>query len=279
VKGEAAQQHCKFWAEHIMTSSGTANAASQSFASGAIKVPAVTALFWAIKILTTGMGETTSDYLVGAMNPKIAVLGGAASLVAALLVQWLWPRFHAPIYWGAVLMVGIFGTMAADVTHRVIGVPYSVSSLAFALGLAGAFWLWQKSEGTLSIHSVRGRRREAFYWAVVLLTFALGTALGDLSAHSWGLGYFPSALLYGLLILLPLIAYRRFGLGEIAAFWCGYVITRPLGASFADWFGAPVERGGMGYGFGSVSAVLFVIFVALVAYVTLKGDGMEQSAR
>ena len=175
-------------------------------------------------------------------------------------------------------MVSVFGTMAADVVHRVLGVPYSLSSLAFGLGLMATFWLWQKSEGTLSIHSIRTRRREAFYWAVVLMTFALGTAVGDMSAHSWGLGYLPSAILYGALILVPLVAYRRFGLGEVAAFWAAYVLTRPLGASFADWFGAPVARGGIGLGFGPVSAVLLAGFVALVSYaaVTRDGEGAAQ---
>ncbi len=241
--------------------------------TGAIKVPAATALFWGIKVLTTGMGETMSDYLVGAINPHLAVLGGAAGLGLCLLVQWLWPRFSQPVYWLAVLMVAIFGTMVADVVHTVLGVPYSVSACGFAAGLALAFWLWHRLEGTLSIHSIRTRRREFFYWCVVLMTFALGTALGDLSAHNWGLGYFPSAIVYGLLILVPFFAWRSGAMGEVAAFWTAYVLTRPLGASFADWFGAPVPRGGLGFGFGPVSAVLLLIFLALVVRATVTDDG------
>lgn len=229
------------------------------------KVPAATALFWAIKILTTGMGETTWDFLVGAMDPKLAVILGAFALAAGLAAQILSPQFRAWIYWVAVLMVAVFGTMAADVTHVVLGVPYLASSLAFALGLAAAFWLWHLSEGTLSVHSIVTRRREVFYWAVVLLTFALGTALGDLSAHNLALGYFVSAIGYGALILLPWGFFASGRLGEVAAFWSAYVLTRPLGASFADWFGAPPARGGLGFGFGPVSLVLAVIFVLLVA--------------
>ena len=231
----------------------------------AIKVPTATALFWTLKTLTTGMGETTSDYLVGAMNPKMAVLACAAALGVSLLVQWLSPRFSAWIYWIAVLMVGIFGTMVADVIHRVFGVPYVVSSLCFALALSLTFLLWARVERTLSIHSISTRRREFFYWCVVLLTFALGTALGDMSAHSLDLGYFPSALGYGVLIILPFAAWRFFGLNEVTAFWLAYIVTRPLGASFADWFGAPIPRGGLGFGFGLVSAFLGLLFLVLVA--------------
>lgn len=250
-------------------------AAPGPLSSAAIKVPAATALFWVIKVLTTGMGETTSDFLVGAFDPHVAVLGGGAMFGVFLLLQWFWPRFWAPVYWLAVLMVAVFGTMAADVVHQVLGVPYWLSSTVFALLLALDFWLWRRVEGTLSIHSIRGRRREVFYWSVVLLTFALGTALGDLSAHSWQFGYFVSAVGYGLLILLPLLAHRLGALGEIAAFWAAYVVTRPLGASVADWLGAPVERGGLGLGFGSVSAALAVLFVGLVVWATLSRDGDE----
>lgn len=233
--------------------------------SASVKVPDATALFWAIKVLTTGMGETTSDYLVGAMNPKIAVLGGAAALGVSLLIQWLAPRFNAVIYWVAVLMVAVFGTMAADVIHRVLGVPYPIASVLFFVALLASFWVWQRVEGTLSIHSISTRRREAFYWTVVLLTFALGTALGDMTARSLGLGYFGSILLFGLLIALPYLAFRQGRIGGVAAFWSAYVLTRPLGASIADWLGAPVPRGGVGYGFGTVSLALGVVFILLVA--------------
>jgi uncharacterized membrane-anchored protein len=234
-------------------------------AAPAMKVPATTSLFWAIKILTTGMGETSSDYFVGALKPEIAVILGAIALAACLGVQILAPRYGAWTYWIAVLMVAVFGTMAADVVHVVLGVPYLVSSLVFALTLAAAFAIWQRIEGTLSVHSITTRRREVFYWSVVLLTFALGTALGDLSAHNAGLGYFASAILYGVLILIPLAAFRAGRLGEVAAFWSAYVVTRPLGASLADWMGAPLQRGGLGLGFGRVSLALGVVFVILVA--------------
>lgn len=259
-----------------MTDSAEDDALLAGFGSGnAVKVPAATLLFWIIKILSTGLGETSSDYLVGAFNPKIAVVFGATLIALSLAVQWLWPRFNTWVYWLAVLMVSIFGTMAADVVHRVLGVPYAISSLAFAFALALTFWLWSRVEGTLSIHSIQTRRREGFYWAVVLLTFALGTALGDMSAHTLNLGYLPSAFIYLALILLPPLAWRRALFGPVAAFWSSYVLTRPLGASFADWFGAPVPRGGLGLGFGPVSAALMLVFLALVAYAAQSHDGTE----
>ncbi len=239
----------------------------------AVKVPAATALFWVIKVLTTGMGETTADWLVEVMDPHLAVVGGFLALVAALAWQIALPRFRPWPYWTCVLMVGIFGTMAADVTHRVLGVPYEVSSVAFATALGVIFWLWRRDEGTLSIHSITSRRREVFYWAAVLATFALGTALGDLSARSLGLGYFPSALVYGALIALPALGYRVFRLNAVAAFWLSYIVTRPLGASFADWFGLPVRRGGLGYGMGPVSLTLFIVFLGLVAFAAWSRDG------
>lgn len=240
----------------------------------ASKVPEATLLFWTIKVLTTGMGETTSDFLVGAMNPKVAVLLGLGALIASLAVQLFARRFHPWIYWLAVLMVAVFGTMAADVTHVVLGVPYLVSSVAFAVALGLAFWLWHAAERTLSVHSITTPRREVFYWAVVLLTFALGTALGDLSAHGLSIGYFGSALVYGALILVPLGLFRTGRLGEVAAFWSAYVMTRPLGASLADAFGAPAPRGGLGLGFGPVSLVLAVAFVLLVARAAREEDAI-----
>ena len=152
------------------------------------KVPAVTAWFWAVKILTTGMGEATSDYLVHTINPVIAVGIGAAGLAIALAVQFTVRRYVAALYWLAVTMVAVFGTMEADVLHVALGVPYAVSTAGFAVALAVIFAVWHAAEKTLSIHSVRTRRRELFYWAAIMATFALGTAAGDLSAYTLGLG-------------------------------------------------------------------------------------------
>ncbi len=156
------------------------------------KVPEVTVIFWVIKILTTGMGETTSDFLVHRIDPPIAVPIGGACFLITLTVHFLMPRFNVWIYWLAVVMVSVFGTMAADVLHVGLGVPYWISTTVFGVSLLMIFLVWFWSERTLSIHSIRTKRREVFYWATVLTTFALGTAAGDMTASSLGLGYsFP----------------------------------------------------------------------------------------
>src|SRR5580704_10558071 len=155
------------------------------------------------------MGESTSDYLVHRLNPEIAVLLGFAGFLAALTLQFSMRRYVAWTYWLAVVGVGVFGTMAADVLHVGFSVPYAVSSVLYALMLVAVFVTWQKTEGTLSIHSVDTPRREAFYWAAVVATFAMGTALGDLSAITLHLGYFGSGLLFASVIAIPAIGYWR----------------------------------------------------------------------
>jgi uncharacterized membrane-anchored protein len=240
-------------------------------ATGPRKVPEVTIYFWVIKLLSTAMGEATSDYLVFHIDPYVAVILGTAGLVVALILQLSVRRYIPWVYWLAVVMVAVFGTMAADVAHVVLGIPYVVSTFAFFITLSIVFVLWFRSEKTLSIHSIVTRRREFFYWATVMATFALGTAAGDMTAATLGLGYFPSFLLFAVLFALPLIARRFFGLPEVFAFWFAYVITRPLGASFADWMGKPT-LGGLAVGDGKVALVLTVLIVATVAYVTFRRD-------
>jgi uncharacterized membrane-anchored protein len=236
------------------------------------KVPAVSALFWVTKILTTGMGETTSDFFVTTIEPVVAVGIAFVLLVVILVVQLRQTRYVPWIYWTTVVMVSIFGTMAADVLHVQFGVPYAVSTAAFAGILAIVFLWWYLSERTLSIHSIRSTRREAFYWATVLATFALGTAAGDWTATVLGLGYLASGVLFLVLICLPAIAYRWFRLNPVVAFWIAYVLTRPLGASFADWFGVSHERGGLAFGTGPVSLVLAAAIAVCVAVLTRRGE-------
>ena len=152
------------------------------------------------------------------------------------------------MYWLAVLMVAIVGTMAADVLHKQFGVPYAISSVFFAAVLAVVFLAWHRTEGTLSIHSITTTRRELFYWAAVLSTFALGYRSRRLHGHTIKLGYFASAVLFAVLILIPAVGYRFFGMNEVLAFWFAYVLTRPLGASIADWLGKPKHSSGLGTG-------------------------------
>ncbi len=232
------------------------------------KVPEITAIFWVLKLLTTGMGEAMSDFL-GNKSVPIAAAIGIFGLAFAIWLQMRQREYRAPVYWFAVMMVAIFGTMAADGIHDGASIPYSVTTPVFALVMAAIFLLWYRSEGTLSIHSITTGRREGFYWAAVLATFALGTAAGDLTAIPLNLGFFPSALLFISVIAIPAVGWWRFGMNPIVAFWFAYIVTRPIGASFADWFSKPHAITGLGFGDGTVSGLALTVFIALVAYVTV----------
>ena len=186
-------------------------------------------------------------------NPVAAVGLGFVGFLVALAVQFSRRRYIAWTYWFAVVMVGVFGTMAADVLHVGFGVPYIASTVLYAVVLAAVFVTWQKTEHTLSIHTIDTPRREAFYWAAVVATFAMGTALGDLTATTFGLGYFFSMVLFAGVILVPAVGFRWVHWNTIFTFWFAYVVTRPLGASFADWLGKPKSVGGLGWGAGRVS--------------------------
>jgi uncharacterized membrane-anchored protein len=254
------------------------------------KVPEITAYFWIIKILTTAMGESTSDYLVSHMDPVIAVMLGALGLIVALALQFSVRRYVAWVYWLCVVMVAIFGTMAADVLHIGLGVPYVVSTTFFFLALVIIFAAWYASEKTLSIHSIYTRRREMFYWLTVMATFALGTALGDMTATTLGLGYLSSGILFIVLIVVVAIAHyitkgilsaehRHLSRNAVLAFWLAYILTRPLGASFADWMGKAHSVGGLGWGDGSVSVVLSVIILCFVGYLSITRVDVEEERR
>jgi uncharacterized membrane-anchored protein len=243
---------------------------ARSSAGRLSKVPEITALFWVTKALTTAFGESTSDYSVHAIAPAVAVVLGFLAFCVAIYLQFRTNRYRVWAYWLAVSMVGVFGTMAADVLHVGIGVPYAVSTVLFAVVLAAVFVAWHRVEGTLSIHSIRTPRRETFYWAAVVATFALGTAAGDLAATTFGLGYLPAACVFAGLIVVTAIAHLRFRLNAVAAFWIAYVLTRPLGASIADWLGKPKANGGEGVGAGTVAAVLAALIIVSVAYLTLR---------
>jgi uncharacterized membrane-anchored protein len=242
----------------------------------AAKVPEITALFWVIKVLTTGMGEATSDYL-GKISLVLAGAVGFLGFAIALWLQFRTRRYVPVVYWFAVLMVAVFGTMAADALHVVLGVSYVVSTACYAVALAVVLVLWRRTEGTLSIHSIVTRRRELWYWLTVLLTFALGTAAGDLTAIFLHLGFLASGVLFAVVIAVPAIAWWRLRLDAVVAFWWAYVVTRPLGASFADWLGKPRSfAGGLGLGDGAVSGVALLLIAALVGYVAGTRHGVQE---
>jgi uncharacterized membrane-anchored protein len=242
----------------------------------AAKVPEITVLFWVLKILTTGMGEAMSDFL-GQNSVPLAALIGIFGTLLAFRLQYRRRVYHAPTYWFCVMMVAIFGTMVADGIKDGLGLSYAVTTPFFALVAAAVFWRWQRSEGTLDIHTITTRRRETFYWSAVLATFALGTAAGDLTAITLGWGFAPSAALFGAVIAVPLLGWWRFGLNPVVSFWAAYVVTRPLGASFADWFSKPHLDTGLGLGDGTVSAIELVAFVGLVACMAARQRGPEPS--
>jgi len=236
------------------------------------RVPAVTAMFWVVKVLTTGIGETTSDFLVKRFPPELVVPLALLALVAVLALQFRLRRYVAAVYWTAALMVSVFGTMAADVLHVGLGVPYAASTAGFAVVLAAVFVVWWRTERTLSVHGITTRRRELFYWATVLTTFALGTAAGDWTAMSLGLGFLASGVLFAVVIAVPAAAHARFRLNAVLAFWAAYIVTRPLGASFADWLGKEHSiGGGLGFGDGRVALAAIVLIVLLVTRAALSG--------
>jgi uncharacterized membrane-anchored protein len=233
------------------------------------KVPEITVVFWLLKLLTTGMGEVMSDY-AGSVSTTYGAVVITVMFAVAMWLQLRQRHYRAPYYWFAVASIAVFGTMTADGIHADVGVSYGVTTAAFAAITAAIFAVWYRSEGTLSIHSIDTRRRELFYWAAVLGTFALGTAAGDFTATSLNLGFLNSILLFAAVIAIPAIGWWRFGMNPILAFWFAYVITRPLGASFTDWFSKPVSATGLGLGNGAVSLLALAVFIPIVTWVTIS---------
>lgn len=255
-----------------------AHARSSAFTRrAALRVPEVAVLFWVVKALSTALGESTSDFLVHAVNPFLAVAFGFIVFLVALALQFSRRRYVAWNYWFAVAAVGVFGTMAADALHVGAGVPYTVSTCLYAAILVAVFVVWQRVERTLSIHEIDSARREVFYWLAVCATFAMGTALGDLTAYTFRLGYLASGIFFALVIAVPAIGYRWFEWNAVLAFWLAYVMTRPLGASFADYMGKPTTSSGMGWGAGPVAAALALAMLALVAYLAVTRRDVQRA--
>jgi uncharacterized membrane-anchored protein len=244
----------------------------------AAKVPEIIVLFWVIKILTTAGGEATSDYLKTYGN----IVGGGTEVglfVAGLVLQFGTRRYRALAYWFLAFAIAIFGTGVSDFLHLDVKIPYAGTTALWAVILAAIFWIWHRSEGTLSIHSITTQRREAYYWATVFATFALGTALGDFTATALGLGYLASGILFGIVILIPALAWWRFGLNDVVAFWCAYVVTRPLGASFADYISKPHGISGVNFGDGPTAVVFALVVVVLVLYLAVRRPDIQPPLR
>ena len=236
------------------------------------KVPLITLYFWIIKILATTVGETGADFLnfnLG-FGLMLTSLLAAVLLVITLLIQFRQDRYVPWVYWLAVVFLSVVGTLITDNLTDNLGLSLYASTAIFAVALALTFFAWFRSENTLSIHSITTTRREAFYWAAILFTFALGTAAGDLVSEQLGLGYALSGLIFGGLIAVVTLGYYAFRLNAVFAFWTAYVLTRPLGASTGDFLTQSHKDGGLALSTTTVSAVFLVIIVALVTFLTVS---------
>jgi uncharacterized membrane-anchored protein len=231
------------------------------------KVPEVTAVFWLIKILSTTVGETGADYLAVHVGLGTAATGALmlALLVLALLRQLNATRYVPSTYWLTVVLVSIVGTQITDALTDTLGVSLYVSTAVFAIALATTFLLWYRCERTLSIHTIVTHRRELFYWAAILLTFALGTAAGDLATEALGLGFRLGVVVFGALIGITALAYYLGG-NAVLTFWVAYILTRPLGASLGDLLSQASEYGGVGLGTVRTSIAFLAVIIALVAW-------------
>ena len=245
------------------------------------KVPEVTLYFWVIKILCTTVGETAADFLnenlgLGLTRTTYVV---SAVLVVALFFQFRLRRYVPGVYWLAVVLISVVGTLITDNLTDNFGVSLVTTTIVFSLALAATFAAWYASERTLSIHSIVTTRREAFYWLAVLFTFALGTAAGDLTAERLAVGYWQSALVFGAMIAVVYVAHVRFALNAILAFWIAYILTRPLGASIGDYLSQPRADGGLGLGTTVTSVVFLLTILGVVVFLTVtKRDRIEDEA-
>lgn len=228
------------------------------------KVPAVGILFWVVKLVSTGMGEAWSDFLGEKAIWGFGIV--AVALVASLVVQFRLDRYRPVAYWTVVSLVAVVGTIGSDGMHVILGFSRPVVAGFFCVVLAAVIGVWRYVEGTVSIHSITTRRREIFYWLTVATSFSLGTALGDLTAYYLGWGYIISIAVFAAGMLVAWGLYGSRLLGEVSTFWVAYALTRPVGASVADWLG---KRDGLGFGDGPVAVTALVIVVALVAYLAV----------
>jgi uncharacterized membrane-anchored protein len=246
------------------------------------KVPEVTIYFWVIKIMCTTVGETAADYLnvnLGFGLTNTTYVAGAL-LVAFLLAQFRLRRYVPGVYWAAVVVISVFGTLITDNMSDHYHVPLTTSTPIFAVVLAVAFAVWYGVERTLSIHTIFTTRREAFYWLAILFTFALGTAAGDLSAEKFSLGYGPSILIFGGMIAAVAVAHYAFRLHAVLAFWLAYILTRPLGASIGDWMSQhSTKYGGLGLGTTGTSYLFLACILALVLFLSLTRRDATEARR
>ena len=241
------------------------------------RVPKVTVDFWLVKLMAVTVGETAADFLNANLSLGLSKTSWIMSglLIAALVLQYAQKRYVPWIYWLTVVLVSVVGTLITDNVVDNLGVSQQAASVGFGIALMATFAIWYAAEKTLSIHMIYTTRREVFYWLAIFLTFALGTAAGDLAAEGLGLGYFQAGLMYGAIICAIAFAYYAFKMNAILSFWLAYIVTRPMGASFGDLLSQPVANGGMGLGTVITSALFLAAIAGLVFYMTICRDGEE----
>jgi uncharacterized membrane-anchored protein len=236
------------------------------------RVPEISIVFWIIKVLSTTTGETFADYLnetVGLGLPNTTYIMGSM-LIVAMAAQFIVSRYNAFIYWLVVVLISIVGTLVTDNLTDGLGVPLWVSTVVFGVLLTVTFSAWWWKERTLNFHTIYTRRREAFYWVAIFMSFALGTAAGDLITEGWGLGYWGGTALFAGIILLDTVSWYYFKMNGVACFWIGYVLTRPLGASIGDLLSQSKDDGGLGIGTTTTSVVFLSLIVILVTYLQIQ---------
>ena len=242
------------------------------------KVPEVTIYFWIIKVMATTIGETAADFLSFNLHFGLSLTSilMIVLLLIALLIQVRSRKYTPWIYWVVVVLISIVGTLITDNLVDNFGVSLQTTTITFSVALLATFITWHVSEKTLSIHSIVTRKRELFYWAAILFTFALGTAAGDLAAEGWKLGYATSAMIFAGMIALVALTQFVLKVNTIFAFWVAYILTRPFGASFGDWLSQPTINGGLDLGSTVTSILFLVIIVVLVAYLAItEGNLLE----
>ncbi|MFE6623746.1 hypothetical protein [Streptomyces sp. NPDC057740] len=245
------------------------------------KVPEVTVYFWVIKVLCTTVGETAADMLNEKLGLGLTGVSLLMSVLLALVLVWQFrtTAYRAGVYWLAVALISVVGTLISDNLTDNLGVPLELSTAVFAIVLAVVFVVWYRRERTLSIHSIDTLSRESFYWLAVLFTFALGTAAGDLVAERMSLGYWVSALLFALAIAVVALVHFAFGFDAVWSFWIAYVLTRPLGASVGDYLSQPTGDGGLGLGTVVTSVLFLAVILGLVVFLTVTRKDVAERDR
>jgi len=235
------------------------------------KVPEITIFFWVIKVLATTVGETAADFLNTNLNLGLTITTFIMSgiLIITLLFQFKAKKYVTGIYWLAVVLISVVGTLVTDNLVDNFGVPLETTTIIFSIALFVTFVVWYAKEKTLSVHSIYTTKREAFYWSAILFTFALGTAAGDLIAEGLNFGYFKSVFMFAALIGVVLLAHKRFKLNAVLSFWIAYILTRPLGASLGDFLSQPHADGGLALGTVGTSAIFLTAILGAVIFLII----------